>query len=508
MTPLLTERYADQIRGTLHCFDRILVQGILTPLSYGRGITNYFYEHDLRIFSFTEWAKPLREAIRENAARLAAEAGLEIEVVRKKKVRKEDRVQEILEARGRHPGLVCILAAMERCRTFQPWHDRATQRCYFRPKEGCCLHYYFYFLDEELGLCWVRVPTWAPFRLQVYWNGHGWLAAQLTRQKIGFTLVDNAFTNLADFEGAQKIADHLRVGSIYQKLDRLAQRCCPVTQSLGLRYQWSVDQVEYATDIIFERASDLQAFYEPLLRRLVQVVKPRQIATFLGKKINRTYQDEVGNRYDVRQLGTRIRHTMGPASLKMYDKLGHILRIETTTNDVSFFPQYREVMGRGGRRYRRWTKMRKTVSGLSDVAGVMYAANRRYLTFLSALDLEPNRVGRAKLDQISETVRIDGRPYRGFNFFSRHDERLLEALSQGEFQINGVRNKDLRHRFPDLNSAQISRLLQRLRHHNILRSVPKTYKYYLTKFGKQVISTGSKLRDLFLVPQLALEAQA
>ena len=50
MMPLLTERYADQIRGMLHCFDRILVKGIIDPLSYGRGITAYFYEHKLRIF--------------------------------------------------------------------------------------------------------------------------------------------------------------------------------------------------------------------------------------------------------------------------------------------------------------------------------------------------------------------------------------------------------------------------------------------------------------------------
>jgi len=107
----------------LHCFDRILVQGILPPLSYGRGTTAYFYEHKLRTFGFTEWAKPLREAIRENAARLAAEAGVEIEVVRKRSVRREDRVQEILQRRG-SPGLVCILAAMERCRTFHPWYDR------------------------------------------------------------------------------------------------------------------------------------------------------------------------------------------------------------------------------------------------------------------------------------------------------------------------------------------------------------------------------------------------
>ncbi len=40
---------------------------------------------------------------------------------------------------------------------------------------------------------------------------------------------------------------------------------------------------------------------------------------------------------------TRIKHQMGPVSIKMYDKLRIILRIETTVNDVSFFKHRRKV---------------------------------------------------------------------------------------------------------------------------------------------------------------------
>jgi len=39
-----------------------------------------------------------------------------------------------------------------------------------------CLHYYFYFIDKELDLCYLRVPTWIPLRLQFYINGHNLLA--------------------------------------------------------------------------------------------------------------------------------------------------------------------------------------------------------------------------------------------------------------------------------------------------------------------------------------------
>ena len=35
--------------------------------------------------------------------------------------------------------------------------------------------------------------------------------------------------------------------------------------------------------------------------------------------------------------GTRIKHTMWPVLMKLYDKFGLILRIEITVNDLIFF---------------------------------------------------------------------------------------------------------------------------------------------------------------------------
>ena len=97
----------------------------------------------------------------------AAEAGLEIEFIRKRSVRKEDRVKELLEKRGEHAGLVCIFPAMEPCSTYKPWHSKQTGKTYLVPDDGKCLHYYFCFVDEEPGLCHVRVPTWLRCHLQI-----------------------------------------------------------------------------------------------------------------------------------------------------------------------------------------------------------------------------------------------------------------------------------------------------------------------------------------------------
>jgi hypothetical protein len=391
---------------------------------------------------------------------------------------------------------------MEPCSTYKPWHNKNTGKTYLLPNDGKCLHYYFYFIDEDLGLSYVRVPTWLPCRLQVYFNGHSWLASVLRKRKIDFHLIDNAFVDIADWERAQQIANGLEMKRLHHRLDEMARRFCPIHRDFGVAYHWSVDQCEYATDVIFRRQADLAAIYGNLTRTAIHTVKPDNIATFLGRKLSTQYEGEVGNRFNIRIEGTRIKHTMGPVSLKLYDKFGLILRIETTVNDLTFFKHYREVEHRDGTKETKWASMQKTIYSLPALREILVAANRRYLEFLSAI--EDPRNGRDKLDKLSQSVQNEGRSYPGFNLFDADDEALFSAIARGEFNISGMQNKALRRFLPGKNSGQVSRLLKRLRLHGLIKKVGHTYKYYLTQFGKTVITTGLKLRELVIIPHLAL----
>lgn len=498
---LLTERCAAQIAGVLSCWDRVLIFGTLPKICFAAGMTSYLYERKVRIFDYPRFAEPFREQLRENAERLAAEVGMEIEFIRKRNFRKEDRLKEILAQRGQQAGLVHIFSAMEPCSTYKPWHDKQTGKTFLKPNDGKCLHYYFYFIDEELGLCYVRVPTWLPCRLQIYFNGHNWLAQQLGKRGMECTLVDNAFTGISDWERAQSLADSLRIQGLHRKLDGFASRFCPIHRAFGVNYHWSVDQCEYATDVVFRKQADLQPLYENLSRTAIHTVKPDNIATFLSRKLDSRYEGEMGNRFNVRIEGTRIKHTMGPVSLKLYDKFGLILRIETTVNDLTFFKHYREVEHRDGSRETKWAAMQKTIYSLPALRELLQAANRRYLEFLSAL--EDPRNGRDKLDKLSQPVRHEDRSYPGSNFFDADDDDLFRVIAHGEFNISGMQNKTLRRYLSAKTSAQVSRLLKRLRLHGLIRKAGRAYKYYLTQFGKQVITAGLKLRELVIIPQLA-----
>ncbi|HEY1756936.1 MAG TPA: hypothetical protein VGG72_16300 [Bryobacteraceae bacterium] len=127
--------------------------------------------------------------------------------------------------------------------------------------------------------------------------------------------------------------------------------------------------------------------------------------------------------------------------------------------------------------------MQKTIYSLPALRGLLEAANRRYLEFLSAI--EDPRARRNKLDKLSRQLEQEGRRYSGFNLFDSDDETLLCSIVRGEFNISGLQNKTLRHHLPELSSSQVSRLLKRLRTHGLMKKVGRTYKYYVTPFGRK-----------------------
>ena len=108
------------------------------------------------------------------------------------------------------------------------------------PDDGKCLHYYFYFVDEELGLGYVRVPTWLPCRLQVYFNGHGWLAGVLRKRRIDFQWLTMPSRKSPTGSARSSIADGWEIKRIHHRLDELARRFCPILS--GLRRGLSLER--------------------------------------------------------------------------------------------------------------------------------------------------------------------------------------------------------------------------------------------------------------------------
>ena len=191
---------------------------------------------------------------------------------------------------------------------------------------------------------------------------------------------------------------------------------------------------------------------------------------------------------------------MGELSVKVYDKFGKVLRIEVTALNVSKLNAFRDVFKRNGEIETKVAPVKKSIYSLFVLIPVFKAIIGRYLEFISSFD-DPTD-GIKKLDIVTGKKEVDGKSVKGLNFFDKEDERILLAIGNGKFTLNGLRAKFLKSIFPDLPSWKISNILKRLRLLGLIRKIKGTYRYHLTALGRIIISTGLYLKNLIIVPSL------
>jgi len=502
MSALITERYTKEIHGILGCYDRIIIRGTPGVLGYKDGMTGFFYGNNLRIFDFAKIFTPMTETLKSNIEKMALENKVEIEYVRKiGAFRKDDKVSSIIKERGEHPGLVHVFKQLELINTYDPWHNKETGKTYFKFAQTKRLVYYVYFIDKLLGLCYMKIPTIAPFALSFYFNGHGLLESKLKAEGVAYTKQENAFLSISDFDKAQELSDNIAVKEIHKILDNIAKRFVPFPKEWDIQYRWSLAEVEYSYDIIFKDYDTLKPIYDNIITTAMHTITPENIANFLGKRFSFQFEGEVGSRFNKRILGTRIKHQLGDTSVKIYDKFGTILRIEVTSCDVSEMKVFRDVNKRDGTTVSKVAPVKKNIYSLYDLTALFKRSCIRYLESISAFD-DPTD-GLKKLDKAVEPVVENNRKYKGFNFFSKDDKALLLAIADPKYNIDGIRNRHLREALPGKSPGQISRLLKRLCVHDLIEKVRKTLKYRLTVFGKMIITAGFKFINMSFVPELS-----
>ena len=240
--------------------------------------------------------------------------------------------------------------------------------------------------------------------------------------------------------------------------------------------------------------------YNNIVRTAVHSVWADPVATVLGHKLTGAWQDETGNDFSTRIQGTRIRHWRGAASIKLYDPFGIMARVESTTNDGSFFKAPRRVQQREGNEVWKLTPLRKNLYSPRDLRKRIQAANERYRAFIAAMD-HPD-AGLKTLDEIARPVKDGGRSYRGFHLFLSDDHRLFLTLARGEWCIRGFRAADLRAQLPRLTPSRCSALLKRLRTHGLIKKVGYRYKYYLTEMRRRSLVSALNIRASTVLPSL------
>jgi len=497
------QRHADSVTGVLMGWDRLLFRGSLMSLSYPDGLGAFLGSRKILYKDYGKWARQMFERLKDHAEQMAERAGREFRYLSSSAVSKEQVAREIIDRDGITEGLVCVLSCVESCITLSIGRDPVKKHLKLVKQERKCLHLYFYYLDREFGLMHVRLQTWLPFGISVCLNGRDYLARRMEKAGIGFEQRDNCFARIDDLPRAQKMLDDLDRRRWDRTLDAMAKRVNPLLKELDLwGYYWSVRESEYATDVMFKDEKSLAALYPLLVDQAMKQMGSQDVLRFLGRRTNSRFNGEVTSDIQVRREGTRIKHRVEENSIKMYDKQGCVLRIETTINNPKRFRVYRPVRHKG-RRVKRWATMRRGVCDMYRRAQVCQAANARYLQALSVVG--QTAVISRVLDPVSRRITKDARPYRALRPVSVDETRVFEIVMQGKFLLNGFTNADLRQQLlgdpgddpgnKRRQSGQITRLLRLFRAHGLIGKVSTTRLYRITERGQHLMNAALRIRQ-------------
>jgi hypothetical protein len=480
------EKHQNKITGVISVFDRIILKGYL-PISYPAAAESFFDHHNMLLMSFKEFTSRQTDALRTHAIEFAKRANRPYEYLREH-VRKEEYVRKIAERDRITNGLICVLAINEENHTFALRYGKGRphlERCSPR-----CLTLYYYFIDRHFGFMHLRLSTWMPFTIQVYINGHEWLERQLSAKNIAYKKVENAFVYIADTTKAQKIAEGLQTLPWQSILHAFARRCNPLLKTIlkGMEYYWVIDQAEYATDIMFNNQKSLNELYTKWQKHAAVCFQADDIMRFMGRKVHGSFDGLIETKVNQRPSVTRIKHVVRGNWIKMYNKHGIVLRIETVINRPQEFRVFR--LGRG-KKAGYCAPLRKRVTNMFRYAAVGLRANKAYLDALTPVD-DPIAAYR-ELNRICEPVKKGNRQVRPLNPLRENDRKLFETVMRGEHHLHGFKSREIGTRLgivyatdPAERSrqcARVNRKLRLLRGHGLITRHGRSRRYRVTEMG-------------------------
>ena len=498
-------KFGSHIQGCLCGFDRLRLRGTLRHLFQPTVMESYLNACRVLIKDFSRFAEGITNRAKQAMNQIAEKANRPLIYLNSSQISKEEEAKKIAAKDGIRDGLVAILTCVEPCMSYRVRGDRQSKKIHLVLEPRKCLFYYHYFLHPTFGWMHARVQTWFPFTIDFCINGRHWLSRQMDQAGLEYRKEENCFVWISDWTKAQKLMDKQLKTDWPKSLKKIlgevlpthSQICRPIAQ----QYYWTASQSEYATDIVFKSPEFLSKLYPNFVHHSISSFASPDVMRFLGRSVPTTtgrvhgkFEGEIISDMKHRPEGIRVKHTLKGNSIKLYDKQGRMIRVETTINHPEEFKVYRHSE-RDPQGELAWRELRRGVADLHRRAEVSKAANNRYLDALeSTCGTEPIAT---LVSKVCRRRTIKGNKYRGLRPWSPEDHLLLESISSGEYTINGFRNGDLRKLLYSKKatkqeqrrrSSAITRKLRLLRAHGIIRKVSGTHRYVVTGQGRKILT--------------------
>ena len=455
----------------------------------------YLYEENVLLKDFSKYAQKVTDDIKLNAKEIAQNTNIPYIYLNSPKISKEKIAKKTLKELNIKEGLICVLQVTELCKSTDIFKNKATHKLELQLRDRKCTHLYFYYIDKEFGFMHAKLQTWFPFTFQIYINGREYLSKQLDKAGVSYEMYENSFKYISDVEKAQEIANKIESKDLSNMFDYFAKKLNPqlsrITEIFKTSYYWCLDQCEYATDIMFKSREDLLNIYPDLVGHALTSFKAEDVMVFLGRKMTGAFLGEVVSNIKKRPEGIRIKHRMKSNSIKMYDKYS-VLRIEVTINDPKEFKVYKEVT-RDGKKVKRWVPMGKSISNLYRYAQVSLSANKKYIESLANAGFKEENI--KHIEKVSSKIKVSKtKTISGFNLLSNETTEIFKSIMNAGNFINGFTNKSIRNQLFKIETDskkirnKVTRLLSKLRHHKIIKKIPRSFRYSVTTKGIKIIS--------------------
>jgi hypothetical protein len=504
----LSEAYGDYLSGVYDSPDRIVL--------------NAYFQRGHIAGGFRNWWRDLygsdEELDNAHLMRLAGRFGRRLRGYAKKagiavidsgsKERKGEMAKEYLPQEPSEVGLFAVVVG----RASAPaWHIQKNGQGQIQNivrKYRFVNHYHFHILDPDWGHITIRMSGHPPFGAQVILNGHHYLARQAAQAGLDFGQVGNSFTQIGSGTDLAQMAETLGsvdlVGPLRQVCERwLYSSCLSFALSLaeqaqsGFHYDYSIYQVEYSRNLIFERPQQMEQLFESLIDRSRSRLDLKRLKTIFGAK-RRPFRHAGHKAPRLEVVIERPSYNLtifkvhfGKLSLKVYAKGANLLRAEAIVHNTKAL------------------KLKRSLDSFPDIISHLQGMVGRFLDHLQAID--QTFIADDTLDTLSEPTFIGQARIAGIDLNKPRIRAVLEALVSLSLAPQGFSVSDLAAKVRDIlaldEQAYLSRHaaydLKKFRAKGWISKIGLSRRYQASTEGLQTMSALLILREKVIKPVLA-----
>jgi hypothetical protein len=492
------QEFSEHIKFSYSFFDRVIVRGyilkLFRPASVIALLRNLgFSNHSngvFKLFSDQLNSHIKKVALKNNIPLLWREnyGGKDLEM--------QSFVEENYYRKDKF-GAICIIKSLEFMGCF--WNKQVnTKSGKFHTNMYWCkkqvTQHYIYFNDKTLGLCCLKISSGFPFHCQFYFNGHYYLRRQFDKRGVKYKMDDNAFTELGDIQLLQELVKEFK-GSTIEKIIRSLMQAWfrfdkgeRSTCSSLLQHNWYTSQCEVCSNVVFKNKGYFDRMYDKIIEKHHNLGVPDRLSQLFELKRERKQSKSTQKVYYQKAC---VRHWIQGNSIKMYNKGGYMLRVETTINNP-------RLPG---------AKLQKPLFEIKGYYWYSFGCNNRFFDAISSID--SSQIGSSENELTSAVYTKKGKRVAAPDLRNPKQIALLAVLCNPRFSVEWFRTKELIRYLSGHYSktAEIRYQMDKLKARNLIERRKGANYYRVTKKGYAWINIAYSQNRYFLTPLLSMDIE-